>query len=169
VRRNLLVVRSDDDRDAEALLEIMKQCHELLLVTRVQVSNGPISDNHLRRVSERSRNGDTLLFATRESRREVSESMLEAHLSEQLARTQGAGFARGLAWNHRYSHALIRAQGGDHATRETVAANAVCPVVGNDRSMVGRPKESRRAFRRWGHFQALLRWCDRNESMSLLG
>jgi hypothetical protein len=113
VRRNLLVVGSDDDRDAEALLQIMKQCHELLRVTRAQVASGLISDNHLKRVSERSRNGDTLLFATRESRREVSESMLEAHLSEQLARTQGAGFASGLAWNHRYSHVLIRAQGGD--------------------------------------------------------
>ena len=81
--REARIVRDHADRRARAV-EILEQVHHGLAVDRVEVSGRLVGEQDERRAGDRARDGDALLLAARELRREVLHAVRHADLLERL-------------------------------------------------------------------------------------
>ena len=84
-RVNRRVVGGDEQRRSGASMQLDQEIEDRLAGRRVEVPGGFIGEQQRRIDDERTRNGNALLFATRQLRRERIAPVAETYLLEQLA------------------------------------------------------------------------------------
>ena len=105
------VVRDEHDRRPRFAVERLEQLDDARAGVAVEIAGRLVGEEDARRVGERARDGDALLLAAGELRREVIEPVAEPDAREQLARARaGAAVAAQL---ERHLHVLERGERRD--------------------------------------------------------
>src|ERR1051325_957537 len=82
-----VIVRDHHDRQRVFLNHVAQQREQLVRANRIEISRRLVGEQHLRIVCQRTRDRDALLFAARQLRRPVLESIAKANTRQQLTRT----------------------------------------------------------------------------------
>src|SRR5262245_39715460 len=85
--RQFPVVSNHDDRLAVALTHIVEQADDLCCAIAVEVPGGLVGQQYLWFIGDGSRDGDALLFASRELRWAMIDALGQSHSLEQFRRT----------------------------------------------------------------------------------